>query len=78
MASPDDSAAALTAHLSPLQRGPAATALRDLALAVGWCGLRVRALAGTQWAVIVGHKRSEVRVVISRRWGSGGRSTHPH
>ncbi|GMK56339.1 hypothetical protein CspeluHIS016_0301790 [Cutaneotrichosporon spelunceum] len=55
----DHNAPALTAHLGPLQRGPAATALRDLALAVGWCDLRVLELEGTQWAVLVGHKRKE-------------------
>ncbi|CAK9782993.1 hypothetical protein CC85DRAFT_276178 [Cutaneotrichosporon oleaginosum] len=59
MASSDINAQAITAHFSPLQRGPAATALRDLALAVGWYHLRVLELAGTQWAVIVGHKRKE-------------------
>jgi hypothetical protein len=64
MSSPDNNASTLTAHLSPLQRGPAATALRDLALAVGWSDLRVLELAGTQWAVIVGHKRKEVRCSV--------------
>ncbi|BEI81013.1 hypothetical protein CcaverHIS002_0201730 [Cutaneotrichosporon cavernicola] len=59
MTSSDHNATTLTAHLGPLQRGPAATALRDLALAVGWCDLCVLELKGTTWSVLVGHKRKE-------------------
>lgn len=71
-----DPVAAHVAHFEgqvPLQQGTLATTLRDLALAVGWCDLRVLMLEGTKWAVLVGHKRKEVSGVgedlLQRRGG---------
>lgn len=46
--------------VEPLQAGTAATTLRDLSLAVGWHDLRALKLEGTQWSVLVGHKRKQV------------------
>ncbi|KAL7425274.1 hypothetical protein Q5752_000962 [Cryptotrichosporon argae] len=53
------------AHIAPLlaacsqQAGPLLTAYRDLALSVGWHDLRALVLPGTEWAVILGHKRRD-------------------
>lgn len=58
-----DTLTPLIAHLTaacPLQAGPLRTAISDLALAVEWRELRPLQLPGTQWAVVVGHKRAEV------------------